>query len=58
MTDPRIIAANTLVDLATKNRLSGNNAIANKMLRDAAELYQAAGETQEAQTCRMLITSE
>jgi len=47
-----------LVDWARVLRLNGNDKVANEKLRQAAKEYQEAGETQEAQTCRMLITSE
>jgi len=46
------------VDEATQARLNFNDKTANQLLRDAAGLYMKAGKTQEAQTCRMLITSE
>jgi len=58
MTDYRIVRANKLVDLATTARLRGDQEAANVYLREAAHWYQDAGDTQEAQACRMLIVTE
>ncbi len=46
------------VDEATQARLHFNDETANKLLREAAELYHEAGEDGEAQACRMLIVTE
>lgn len=46
------------VDEATQARLHFNDETANQLLREAADLYMKAGETQEAQTCKMLIFTE
>lgn len=58
MTDPLIVRAGMLVDRATTARLKGDDITANELLRDAADLYMQAGETQEAQACRILIVTE
>ena len=58
MTDPRIVRANTLVDLATTARLRGDNETANTYLSEAAHWYHDAGEFGEAQACKMLIVTE
>lgn len=46
------------VDEATQARLHYDNELANKLLREAVDLYMDAGEFGEAQTCRMLIVTE
>ena len=55
--DYRKLAASK-VDEATQARLRHNDETANQLLRDAADLYMKAGETQEAQTCKTLIVTE
>jgi hypothetical protein len=46
------------VDEATQARLHFSEETANQLLREAADLYMQAGETQEAQACRMLIVTD
>ena len=45
------------VDEAVQARLHFGHETANQLLREAAQLYMDAGEFAEAQTCRMLITT-
>lgn len=46
------------VDEATTARLNNYEELANTLLREAASLYMQAGETAEAQVCRMLIVTD
>lgn len=55
MTNELIAHAEFLVEWATALRLNGNDKVANEKLRQAAEEYEGAGDTEMAEACRKMI---